>query len=415
MRKFFAFSLFAIFMLNACASGSVPASTPTALPTQPVPSTLTPTAAAPTCTSTNSIPTPAPSEESLFPAVSADDRVRGMDDAAVTLINYSDYQCPGCAVLSMTLARLAEQFPEDVRVVYRDFPLVNNLGYERSALAAQAVQAAILQGKDWELQALLFAEQEVWAAFSESGFEIWVAEQASTLEMDEEKLLADLRSDAIVEMVSQSILDGQAIGIPALPFVLINGQIYAGPLDFDSLERIVQLIILGEKQFTACPPTVIDPAKEYLATLKTGKGDVVIQFYVQQAPMAVNNFVFLAQEGWFDGITFHRVLPGSLVQTGDPSGTGQGNPGYFFENEIVPILSFDRPGVVAMANVGPDTNGSQFFITLAPAPELDGQYTVFGQVISGMEVLENLAPRDPQFGVALPAGDLLLNVTIEER
>jgi len=197
--------------------------------------------------------------------------------------------------------------------------------------------------------------------------------------------------------------------------LLINGQIYSGPLDFDSLERITQLIVLGEKQFTSCPPTVIDSSKEYLATLRTEKGDIVIQFYPQQAPVTVNNFIFLAEEGWFDGITFHRVLQGFTAQTGDPSGTGQGNPGYFFEDEIDASLSFDRPGVVAMANVGPNTNGSQFFITYAAAPDLNGEYTIFGQVISGMDVLIELAPRDPQFGIPLPAGDLLLSVTIEER
>jgi cyclophilin family peptidyl-prolyl cis-trans isomerase/protein-disulfide isomerase len=412
MRKFF-FFLFSFFFLTACVSSPTPSAT--ALPTSSPTLSVTPTLPAPECISINSVPTPSVDEESLFAPVGADERVLGSADAAVTFTFYSDFRCPGCALLSLTLARMEEQFPDEVRIVYRDYPLVTNQGYERSGLATQAVYAARIQGKDWELQTLLFAEQEIWSVLSEESFIDWVAEQASILGMDGEQLLADMRSDAVVERVSQAVLDGQSVGIPALPFVLINGQIYSGPLDFDSLERITQLIVLGEMQFTSCPPTVIDPAKEYLATLKTEHGDVVIQFYPQQAPVAVNNFVFLAGEGWFDGITFHRVLPGTLVQTGDPSGTGQGNPGYFFQNEIVPSLSFDRAGVVAMANVGPDTNGSQFFITLAPAPDLDGKYTVFGQVISGLEYLEKLSLRDPQFGERLPAGDLLLKVTIEER
>ncbi len=412
MRKFF-FFLLSFFFLTACASSPTP--DVIALPTSsPVPLN-TPAPPAPECTSINSVPTPSVNEESLFPPVSADERVLGSADAAVTFTFYSDFRCPGCALLSLTLTRMEEQFPDEVRIVYRDYPLVTNQGYERSGLAAQAVQAARIQEKDWELQTLLFAEQEIWAVLSEESFIDWVAEQASILGMDGEQLLADMQSDAVVARVSQAVLDGQDVGIPALPFVLINGQIYSGPLDFDSLERITQLIILGKMQFTSCPPTVIDPAKEYLATLKTEHGDVVIQFYPQQAPVAVNNFVFLAGEDWFDGITIHRVLTGTLVQTGDPSGTGQGNPGYFFQNEIVPSLGFDRAGVVAMANVGPDTNGSQFFITLASAPELDGKYTIFGQVISGLEYLEKLSPRDPQFGESLPAGELLLKVTIEER
>ncbi len=412
MRKFF-FFLLSSFFLSACASSPTPSAT--ALPTSSPTLSVMPTLPAPECISINSAPTPSVDEESLFAPISADERVLGSADAAVTFTFYSDFRCPGCALLSLTLTRMAEQFPDEVRVVYRDYPLVTNLGYERSGLAAQAVHAARIQGKDWELQTQLFAEQEIWAVLSEEAFVDWVAEQASTLGMDGVQLLVDMQSDAVVERVSQAVLDGQSVGIPALPFVLINGQIYSGPLDFDSLERITQLIVLGEMQFTSCPPTVTDPAKEYLATLKTEYGDIVIQFYPQQAPVTVNNFVFLAGEGWFDGITFHRVLPGTLAQTGDPSGTGQGNPGYFFQNEIVPSLGFDRAGVVAMANVGPDTNGSQFFITLAPAPELDGKYTIFGQVISGLEYLEKLSPRDPQFGERLPAGDLLLKVTIEER
>ena len=117
----------------------------------------------------------------------------------------------------------------------------------------------------------------------------------------------------------------------------------------------------------------------------------MIQLYADQAPLAVNSFVFLAKQGWFDGVTFHRVIPGFVAQTGDPSGTGKGGPGYFFKNEVSD-LRYDKPGVVGMANSGPDTNGSQFFITYAPQPSLDGSYTIFGQVIQGMDVVENLTP-----------------------
>ncbi|MDO9347998.1 MAG: peptidylprolyl isomerase, partial [Anaerolineales bacterium] len=133
-------------------------------------------------------------------------------------------------------------------------------------------------------------------------------------------------------------------------------------------------------------------------------GEVVIQLYADKTPFTVNNFIFLARHGWYDGITFHSVLPGFMAQTGDPSGTGMGNPGYLFGDEIDSSLRFDRPGVVSMANTGPDTNGSQFFITYGPASHLDGGYTIFGQVIRGMDVLAALTARDP-----------LLSVTIEEK
>lgn len=363
----------------------------------------------------NSIPTPSAQDVSLFPSVSADDRILGAEDAAVTFILYSDLQSSGCAVLTSSLMALRAEFPQDVRVLYRDFPLITNPGHELAGLAAQAVHAAALQGADWALQDVLFRDQAAWGALTESAFETWVAGQASTLGMDGAQLVVDLRSDALAERVAQSFADGIQIGIPGTPFLLINGQIYAGPLDLANLRQIVQLIVLGEHQFTSCPPTVIDLNKEYLAYLETEHGEVVIQFYPQQAPVAVNNFVFLAQQGWFDGITFHRVLPGFVAQAGDPSGTGQGNPGYFFADEIDESLRFDRAGVVGMANVGADTNGSQFFITYDAQPALDGHYTIFGQVISGMDVLAQLTPRDPQLGVILPDGDWLLRVRIEEH
>ncbi|MBK8825064.1 MAG: peptidylprolyl isomerase [Anaerolineales bacterium] len=158
----------------------------------------------------------------------------------------------------------------------------------------------------------------------------------------------------------------------------------------------------------------MDPAKQYIATIKTEKGDIVIQLFPDKAPLAVNSFVFLAKQGWYNGVTFHRVIPGFAAQTGDPSNTGKGNPGYFFNNEIND-LKFDKPGMVSMANSGPNTNGSQFFITFGPAPHLDGGYTIFGQVLSGLEVAEQLTPRDPDQGIILAPGDKIISVDIEEK
>jgi cyclophilin family peptidyl-prolyl cis-trans isomerase len=160
---------------------------------------------------------------------------------------------------------------------------------------------------------------------------------------------------------------------------------------------------------------VIDPSKQYLATLHTNKGDIVIELLADDAPMAVNSFVFLSQNNWFDGVMFHRVLPNFVAQSGDPTGTGFGGPGYAFDNEVSPDLKFDRAGMVGMANAGPGSNGSQFFITYVPVPDLDGGYTIFGQVVSGMEVAESLTPRNPAQGGDLPDGDIIESVSIEER
>ncbi len=153
--------------------------------------------------------------------------------------------------------------------------------------------------------------------------------------------------------------------------------------------------VTGPKQYTSLPEMQIDAQKRYTATVKMAKGgEFVIQLFPDKAPVTVNSFVFLAREGFFDGVTFHRVLEGFMAQTGDPTGTGSGGPGYQFANEDSD-LRFDKAGVVAMANAGRDTNGSQFFITFGPTPHLDGGYTIFGQVISGMDVVNGLRRRDP--------------------
>jgi cyclophilin family peptidyl-prolyl cis-trans isomerase len=160
---------------------------------------------------------------------------------------------------------------------------------------------------------------------------------------------------------------------------------------------------------------VIDPLKQYIATLHTAKGDVVIQLLPDKAPQAVNNFVSLARSGWYNGTTFFKVLPDFLVMTGDPSETGMGNTGYLFRTEISDDLHFDQAGMVAMDNSGPNTNSGRFFITLSAAEQLYGQYTIFGKVLRGMPVLSALAARNPQPGAVLPAGDELINITIAEK
>jgi cyclophilin family peptidyl-prolyl cis-trans isomerase len=168
------------------------------------------------------------------------------------------------------------------------------------------------------------------------------------------------------------------------------------------------------KQYAYAPPMLIDTSKQYFATVEMAKGgEFVIQLYADKAPITVNSFVFLARQGYFDGATFHRVLEGFMAQGGDPTGTGSGGPGYKFVNEDSD-LTFDKAGVVAMANAGRDTNGSQFFITFAPVPRLNGGYTIFGQVISGMEVVNGITRRDPGKNPTF-SGDVMESVTITEE
>ena len=169
------------------------------------------------------------------------------------------------------------------------------------------------------------------------------------------------------------------------------------------------------KSYDSPPPMTIDPNKQYTATIVLEKGgEIVIELFAKETPMTVNNFVFLARDGYYDGVTFHRVLPGFMAQTGDPTGTGSGGPGYRFEDEFHPDRRHDDPGVLSMANAGENTNGSQFFITFRATPELDFKHTVFGKVISGMDVVEGLTLRDPQEGPTTP-GDAIRTIRISEE
>jgi peptidyl-prolyl cis-trans isomerase B (cyclophilin B) len=157
---------------------------------------------------------------------------------------------------------------------------------------------------------------------------------------------------------------------------------------------------------------VINPSKKYTAIVETEKGDLVLELFASDVPTTVNNFVFLAREGYYDGSTFHRVIPGFMVQGGDPTGTGRGNPGYRFDDEFTDHTHV--AGALSMANAGPNTNGSQFFITFAPQHGLDGKHTVFGQLVEGKDVLEKLTPRDPSKSPQFE-GDRVIHITIKEE
>lgn len=166
------------------------------------------------------------------------------------------------------------------------------------------------------------------------------------------------------------------------------------------------------KKYSASPAMTLDTSKHYTATFKTEKGDFVIELYADKAPQTVNNFVFLAREGFYDGVTFHRVIKDFMAQGGDPTGTGTGGPGYKFADEFHRSLKHDGPGVLSMANAGPNTNGSQFFITHVATPWLDGKHTVFGKVIQGMDIVLAIPERDP--GRAKTPGVKILSIAITE-
>jgi peptidyl-prolyl cis-trans isomerase B (cyclophilin B) len=159
---------------------------------------------------------------------------------------------------------------------------------------------------------------------------------------------------------------------------------------------------MSAKQWQSPPPLTIDAQRTYLGSIETEKGTIQLELYAQHAPQTVNNFIFLAREGFYDGVVFHRVIADFMIQGGDPTGSGRGGPGYQFADEFKGNPLKHETGSLSMANAGPNTNGSQFFITHAPQPHLDGKHTVFGKVVAGQDVVD-----------AIRAGDKMLRVRIQ--
>ncbi len=204
--------------------------------------------------------------------------------------------------------------------------------------------------------------------------------------------------------------DTSAAGEPAVetPTAADQATVAADPSSLGTCgpvgSAISEIARTGQQRFGSPPERVIDPTKNYTAVLTTEKGDIAIELAAGDAPNTVNNFVFLSCVGYYDGLTFHRFVPDFVIQGGDPRGDGTGNPGYAFADEFSPQLTHRDAGVLSMANSGPNTNGSQFFITLAPTPHLDGLHSVFGLVIGGMDVVRQIR-----------GGDLILSVSVEEE
>lgn len=281
---------------------------------------------------------------------------------------------------------------------------------------SEAAEAAGAQGKFWQMHELLYSRQSDWNTKTVTDVMPVLEGYAKELGLDTARFSQEMAERKYKAKIDAAYQQAVEAGMPGTPTFFLNG-VYISSEHMSMIESLIAWFNwLDSKpmQFSG-PDKVIDPAKKYTATLKTAKGDVVIELYADQAPNIVNSFVFLARKGYFNGVTFHRVLQGFVAQSGDPSGSGMGGPGYRCNDEIVPGLKFDAAGVVAMANAGANTNGSQFFITYAAAPNLDGGYTIFGRVISGMDVVQKLAPRDPQQDINAPPGDVIQSVVIEEK
>ncbi len=319
------FFIVIIFILSACAAETK--TTPTSPVILVVPTIIdTPTSAV-SCSVITAESTPVPSADSYFPPVSQADFSFGPADAPVTLVEYCDFQSESCRNMASTVAELMRNH-EDVRFVFRPLPLIGIL--DKSDKAVLVALAADEQGKFWEMYDLLFVKHDEWAGLKPEAFNAWIVKEAVAAGMDGEKLQAAINADETATKMQAMYDAAKKLSIPAVPIILINGALQPSYiLDYQSMSDVIGLIALGKKQFTQCPSFSVDSKKQYIATLHTEKGDIVIQLFPDKAPLAVNSFVFLARQGWFDGVTFHRVIPGFMAQAGDPSGTGKGNPGYF--------------------------------------------------------------------------------------
>ncbi len=345
----------------------------------------------------------------------------GPEDATLTIIMYGDFQCAICARYARDVETVRATYPDDIRLVWRYFP--DTRSHDKAALALQAAEAAAAQGRFWDMHDELFAHLDDWIDLSPDEFRAALREYAGVLDLDVARFDAELDAGTYAGVIEAAQRDAAALGVVGVPFLLFNGVPFSGRDDFFGFDEAARLALLAKRQFDAPPPYALTPdTTTYRATIVTEKGDIMIDLYPDAAPWAVNSFVFLAQQGWYDDVTFFYVIPDFIAQTGDPSNTGRGTPGYTLPDEHANGLRFDQPGRVALAQPDgvPDSAGGAFFITLdalTPSEDWDGQFTIFGQVTAGLDVVQALTPRntnDPVNFPDPPPGDRVITVRIEE-
>ena len=293
----------------------------------------------------------------------------GPEDAVLTLLEYADFQCPYCSQAGLAALSFQKTHPDEVRYVYRHFPLTF---HEKAPMAAYAADAAGQQGFFFNVESWLYETQSEWTYLPTlDDFDAWIRENISAVipELDMEKWAADYESEEIRSVVDASFDKVAATGI-------INGtptffaNFYPVSLSPETLELYISLFKLQKNYRTECPVIAVEQGKSYRAILHTTAGDAVIDLFAEQAPNLVSNFMLLAKDGWYNGNTFHNVVKGFAVQSGDPSASGIGLAGYYLADENLNQECFNIPGAVAMANTGEGKNSSQFFI----ADDLEAYY-----------------------------------------
>jgi protein-disulfide isomerase/cyclophilin family peptidyl-prolyl cis-trans isomerase len=402
--------LILILLLSACGTRATPE--PTATPTVTPPAT--PAAADPTGPLTVMTPeTVAICEAAPLPELpirEADDTdyVKGapLDEAEMVIYGYSDFQCPGCGGMYPVVEAFLELNPE-VAFVYRHFPLDF---HEHAGITAEAAEAAGAQGKFWEMHDLLFDRLREWNGLSATAILDQLSTYAEELDLDVDAFDTALAEGTYTAKVEAHYEESRVLGLPGTPSFIFDNVLFPSDigLSLQGLESFKEIIESQDTLFYAQPPEMtLDETATYEAVLKTNKGDIHINLLQDAAPVFVNNFVFLAEEQWYDGSDFFFVRDSFVAVTGDPTNSTVGYPGYYCLGETQ--NAFDRAGLVGML-----ANG-QFFLTLgADAEQLTGQFALIGQVTEGLDVLDQLARRTVGDPLA-PAADVIESVRINKN
>jgi cyclophilin family peptidyl-prolyl cis-trans isomerase/protein-disulfide isomerase len=378
--------------------------------TDPTDSATTPTPSGPATCEIFTLPV-----ESRIPPINENDHVKGPDDAEITFIEYADFQCPACSGLHTLGDYLRERYGDQIRFVYRHLVLVSM--DDKAVITSEAAEAAAAQGKFWEMHDLLYENQQEWSGLSEEEVADKLIEYAGELELDVERFEKELNEHTYREQILADYEAYQEYGQMATPTYVINNIFYPTRElgGFGRLEAFIALVLMQDDMYDSPPSQVIEPDKDYAATIKTTKGDIQVELFDDQAPVNVNSFAFLAQEGWYDGLDFFFVDPEQVALSGDPTNSAAAlpYPGYTCGDETTPELAFDEAGLLAMYTPGPNRNSSSFFITYAPQPDFTGNFTIIGRVTEGMDVAESLTATQP--GSDQPEPDGIETIVIEEK
>ena len=366
------------------------------------------------------IPAPPVTCESFVLNVQKNDHVLGNADAPVTIIEYGDMECPACGQLHTSLKATMDQISNTVRLIFRHYPL--NSIHDKAQITAQALEAAGIQGKFWEMHDLLYDKQAEWSTIPVTDIIGTLKSYAQVLKLDTAKFESDIKSDLVLARVKQDVTASESLQLTETPSMFLNGrQINPGAfsqpdiaLQIQSFAKGLPVPVAGATQLNlAKPEQIVDMSSVYKLAIKTTQGDIQIELDPKLAPVNVNSILFLVEKGYYTNAPIvQNVQNMGIVLFGDP--TQAGNPGYSCGIEKASATAFSNAGVVAVLNDG-RTNTSQVFMTYSATEQLNSQYSVIGRVTTGLEVLRSLRASvvTTETNTVTP-GDKIISVTVSK-